>query len=443
MKFLQLCLVVLVFIFSGCTTTNVNQAPVISTYNTSSNASKQKSTKTYPGSAPQAKVEQYTVNNAYEDKMPSKSNPTTMTTTTSIEPMPSAPSTPIIAMATPTPSSDVETQAEPIIQPRIAMPMRRATVNNGPMIKIAVLVPQKTIKKYAITSVNSVMSYLLYQNYNFDLNVFNSGDEREESILAALKEIKAGEYNYIIAPLTPEGAQIVANYVKDTMVYIPTLHSSSVRNASSNIFFGGIDYDQQIALLSQFTNEKVGTFEDGTSLSIQLNSLVKKNSPRVFYEKRIENSKANFKQLFKGNASLNNASFYLNTPLVTTSLIASQLRANEIFPNALLSTQINYNPILLTLTQYEDRDKMFIANSIQRTPAELEEINAFFGHDIVYDWVNYSTSIGADFLCNQFFGSKSNKAFKEIIQNNQVIYNTAVYKPGRNEFVKVNPKIEN
>lgn len=216
MKFLQLSLVVLMFIFAGCTTTNVNKAPVISTYNTSSNANnaKQKSTKTYPGSTAQPKVtDQYSANNAYESKMPSKNASTT-------EPIEPTPSTPILAMATPTPSTSIETPAEPIIQPTTTATLR-PSVHNGPMIKIAVLVPQKTIKKYAITSVNSVMSYLLYQNYNFDLNVFNSGDEKEESLLAALKEIKAGEYTYIIAPLTPEGAKIIANHVKDTMVLSP------------------------------------------------------------------------------------------------------------------------------------------------------------------------------------------------------------------------------
>ena len=112
MKFLQLCLVILMFIFAGCTTTNVNRAPVISTYNTSSNANtaKQKSTKTYPGSSPQIKTqstiaaqpntEQYAINNAYESKMPPKG----VVTTPADE---LAPSTPLIAMATPTPSTSV------------------------------------------------------------------------------------------------------------------------------------------------------------------------------------------------------------------------------------------------------------------------------------------------------------------------------------------------
>jgi hypothetical protein len=89
-------------------------------------------------------------------------------------------------------------------------------------------------------------------------------------------------------------------------------------------------------------------------LKLSTNGYVKKNNNRVFYEKRVESPKANFKQMFKGNSSLNNASLYLNTQLVTASLIASQLRANDIRPYALLSTQVNYNPLLLTLTQYEE-----------------------------------------------------------------------------------------
>lgn len=85
-----------------------------------------------------------------------------------------------------------------------------------------------------------------------------------------------------------------------------------------------------MALLAPHANERVGIFEDGSGLSMQLSALAKQNnSSRVFYEKRVENAKVNFKQLFSGNSSLSGASLYLNTPLVTSSLIASQLRANK------------------------------------------------------------------------------------------------------------------
>lgn len=426
-----LSVIVIGALFWGCTPNPV-QPPVISTYNTSSNAkakttpSHQKSTATYPGSKEQVETKK------------------TIPTQTVPPVMPQAPivdttiaSTPLLIAPLDAPIEQESTSSTTVTQEPLSTTPPIVLSHNGEMIKIAVLIPQKTIKKYAITSVNAVMSYLLYQNYSFDLNVFNSGDEKEESIRKALSDIQAGGYHYIIAPVTAEGATIIAANVRDTMVFIPTLHKNSVALAGENIVFGGIDYDQQISLLSKHANERVGTFEDGSSLSFQLNALVKKNSERVFYEKRVESSKANFKSMFKGNTSLNSASFYLNTPLVTSSLIASQLRANSIYPHALLSTQINYNPLLLTLTQYEDRDNMFIANSIQKTPAKLEEINTLFGHDIVYDWVNYATSIGADLLATHFFGNQTQRVFKEQLINNQIVYNTRIVKPERYSFTPV------
>lgn len=443
------------FIFAGCTTSQAPEPYTPSTYNVSTStkrAPNQKNTATYPGSEKQLKKSTTPASSSsaqITETQPSSAPVTIDNTITSTT----------IAMATPTPSTSVEQPKQPIVveeepqqqqpstqteasaavlEPVVAASMPKPLNDDSTIIKIAVLVPQKTIKKYAITSVNSVISYFLYKNYYFDLNVFNTGDEREESIAKALADIKAGGYHYIIAPVTAEGAQIVSNRVQDTLVFIPTLNHSSVRNAGSNIIFGGIDYDQQVTLLATKANERVGTFEDGSSLSYQLNGLIKKNSNHVFYEKRVENAKMNFKQLFKGNSSLNNASLYLNTPLVTSSLIASQLRANGINPHMLLSTQINYNPLLLSLTQYEDRDQMYIANSIQKAPPALEEINALFGHDIVYDWVNYSTSIGADYLCQQFFDGKIKRTFKENISSNQVVYNTSLYQPGRNEFIRAN-----
>ena len=416
-------------LFWGCTP-NAVQPLTISTYNTSSNAkvktspSNQKSTTTYPGSKEQ--IETYKT-------APSQTVPPVMPQAPMVDT--TIASTPLIIAPLDAPIEHSGTPSTFTQPPLTSTPLILS--HNGEMIKIAVLIPQKTIKKYAITSVNSVMSYLLYKNYSFDLNVFNSGDEKEDAIRKALSDIQSGGYHYIIAPVTAEGAAVIAANVRDTMVFIPTLHRNSVAVAGENIVFGGIDYDQQVSLLSQHANERVGTFEDGSALSFQLNALVKKNSERVFYEKRVESSKANFKGMFKGNTSLNSASFYLNTPLVTSSLIASQLRANSIYPHALLSTQINYNPLLLTLTQYEDRDNMFIANSIQRTPAKLEEINTLFGHDIVYDWVNYATSIGADLLATHFFGNQTERIFKEQLINNQIVYNTRIVKPERYSFTPV------
>lgn len=416
-------------LLTGCGTTNTAQPYKPTTFNMGSakRSTPTKSTATYPGSEKESK------NIPRGSSLPINEAPVTIDSTISST---------TLAMATPTPQTtlDAPHQTLPSDQSLTQTPSSVVTPplnDDSTMIKVAVLVPQRTIKKYAITSVNSVISYLLYKNYYFDLNVFNSGDERADAIIKELDAIKAGGYHYIIAPVTQEGAAIIAGYEQDIPVFIPTLHRSSFPTTNSNILFGGIDYDQQIALLSEKANTRVGTFEDGSSLSYQLNASVKRHTANVFYEKRVENAKANFKQMFKGNGSLNNASLFLNTPIVTSSLIASQLRANSLNPHALLSTQINYNPLLLTLTQYEDRDHMYIANSIQKAPAGLEEINAMFGHDIVYDWVNYSTSIGIDYLCYEFFEGQAQRLFNEPILQNQVVYNTALYQPERNQFMRV------
>jgi SRSO17 transposase len=126
----------------------------------------------------------------------------------------------------------------------------------------------------------------------------------------------------------------------------------------------------------------------------------------------------------------------MNTPLVKTSLIASQLRVYDIEPYALLSTQINYNPMLLTLTQYADRKEFFIANSIGKSTVNMEELNSLFGHDIVYDWVNYSTSVGIDYFYTHYFVPTASRNFNENIVENQVEYDISIVKPKRYKFEK-------
>ena len=90
--------------------------------------------------------------------------------------------------------------------------------------------------------------------------------------------------------------------------------------------------------------------------------------------------------------------------------------------------------MLLTLTQYGDRKNFYIANSIGKTTVEMEELNSLFGHDIVYDWVNYSTSIGIDYMYTHYFVPVTEKSFNEKIVDNQVEYNISIIQPKRYKF---------
>jgi len=301
-------------------------------------------------------------------------------------------------------------------------------------IRVAMLVPGKSIRRYASTTVNSVLAYLVSKQNNFEVKVFNSGDEKEESILRELDNIKKENFRYVIAPVTSIGVKIISDNEEELIVYIPTFHLKN--NENTNIFFGGIDYDKQIDELLKYSNDKVAYFSDGSNLGKSLNnSLLEKNS-KTIYNKNINSSNMSFKRMFKDNKKLQESSIFLNTPLVKTSLIASQLRVYEIEPYALLSTQINYNPMFLTLTQYDDRKDFFIANSIGKTTVEMKEINSLFGHDIVYDWVNYSTSIGIDYFYTQYFVPTASRNFSEKILDGQVQYDISIVRPKRYKFEK-------
>jgi SRSO17 transposase len=306
-------------------------------------------------------------------------------------------------------------------------------------IKVAILVPQRSIRRYAISTVNSVIAYLLSKQNNFEIKVFNSMDEEEESIVKQLEKIKNEDFTYVIAPVTQKGAEVLIHNSENLLVYIPTIHKTTVQNSPANIIFGGIDYDKQIKKLLKYANNKIAYFSDGSLLTDSLNKSLIKQTPHIIYSKIIESSNVNFKNILKDNKSLNGTSIFMNTPLVKTSLISSQLRVYEIEPYILLSTQLNYNPVLLTLTQYNDIKNLYIANSIGKTSVGLEEINALYGHDIVYDWVNYSTSIGMDYLYTHFFVTTEKKKFTEEVIDDQVNYDISIIRPTRYRFEKELP----
>ncbi len=303
-------------------------------------------------------------------------------------------------------------------------------------IRVAMLVPQNSIRRYASTTVNSVLAYLVSKQNNFEVKVFNSKDEKEDSILRELDKIKEENFKYVIAPVTNNGAKTIMDNYGDLVIYIPTVNKKEFKNNDTNILFGGIDYDRQIDSLLKHANSKIAYFSEGSALSKSINSSLIAKSPKIIYKKSINSSRVSFKRMFKNNKKLNDSSIFMNTPLVKTSLIASQLRVYDIEPYSLLSTQINYNPMLLTLTQYDDRKEFYIANSIGKATVGMQELNSLFGHDIVYDWVNYSTSVGIDYFYTHYFVPTTSRSFNEDIFESQVRYDISIVKPKRYKFEK-------
>lgn len=310
------------------------------------------------------------------------------------------------------------------------------------LVKIAVLLPQKNIHRFAISTVNSIYAYLFLRNVNFKVEVFNSYDEQEESLKKMLDEIMLKNYKFVIAPLTNKGVNFINSYNSSLLIFIPTLNKSSVFSENQNVFFGGIDYEEQVKKLLEISASKVAIFSDGSELGAGLDMMIRKNAQMISYENQIVGSKFNLKPMLKSNFRLNNASIFLNMPLVKSSLLASQIRAYELNPFNILSTQINYHPMLLTLTQYLDRKNMYIANSISKSTPQLVIANELLGNDIEYDWVNYAVNLGMDFFYTNFINTATTPLFEERMINNQIEYQINIIKPSIYKFELYMPSEE-
>ena len=307
-------------------------------------------------------------------------------------------------------------------------------VNN---VKIALMVPKNIIGRYTISTTNTILSYLLKKGVNFNFELFNSNNERRENIINTVKKIESEGFNFVIAPYTLEGVKKLLSIDTNLIFYIPTINKSELSIQKTNFIFGGIDYKKQIERLLVFANDKVAIFADESNIGFKLSNYILNSGKKVVYKKIIPQKLTKFRSFLKRNKKLENSSIFLNTPLVKTSLLASQFRFYKITPYALFSTQINYNPLLLNLTQFDDRKNMYIANSIGQSDNKLVAINKLLDNNILFNWINYSSSIGIDYIYTLYFDNNSKRLFNENILNNQVQYDIKILKPTKSAFEDV------
>ncbi len=305
-------------------------------------------------------------------------------------------------------------------------------------IKVALLVPQKVIGRYASSVSNSIISYLLFRDIDFQFEVFDSKTEDDLALVDELEKIKQKGYQLVIAPVTEKGASVIVANERELLVYIPTINKKDMFLKSQNIFFGGIDYEKQIEKLLEFAGERIAIFSDKSRLAQKLDMYVESSSfSEIAFKREIADTKANISHLFRKNYKLNDASIFLNLPLVATSLVASQLSLYHVNYQNILSTQINYSPLLLTLTQPKDRELMYIANSISESDMRLKDINLLFGNNISFSWIDYSASIGIDYLLGTFTSLGLNRVTHEEVISNQVHYKVGIVLPQRSSFKKL------
>ncbi len=205
-----------------------------------------------------------------------------------------------------------------------------------------------------------------------------------------------------------------------TPLFIPTLHAKFLHWNGENVYFGGIDYQKQIDLLYTLHQGKTAIFYlKNAALSKSLTDyIVSKYGATSLYD--IGANATNLKGILKDNEDLNQSAIILNTPPIQSALILSQCTFYDIVPQKKLSTQINFSPSILSMTQQEDKRNLFVATIAMHYPPLLEGAIATMENIPTYDWLNYATLVGIDY----FFSKKDGKnaLFQKSFDKNQIQY---------------------
>jgi len=326
----------------------------------------------------------------------------------------------------------------------------------GDRLKIALLLPHKVIGRYAASTTNASFAYLLARNHSFELKSYQINAQTPEDIQAAFEQMQEEGFYYVIAPLTQEGADIVADLRPELNIYFPTIHKKSAKSTSPFLFYGGIDYRAQSDLLLKEAVSPLVIFHDNSALGAELTQYVEKtftftqvmplepqeddeplyveDPTKKVFQFAITNTTTNLESRLKENEEIKAASFFLNTPIVKSGMVMSQLTLYDTMPTNILSTQINYDPLLLSMTQLEDRKGMIIANSITEHNNILIEINSLLGNDITYDWINYTTTVGLDYFYNLI--TNENREYDIPVEENQMLYKIELLRPSLTRFLQ-------
>lgn len=299
--------------------------------------------------------------------------------------------------------------------------------------KIAIIYPSKLVAKYANSSINTVLGYLSYKKINYNLKVIDSLDENTLSIQAAFDELKEKGFENVIALYTPRAIYNLHEAdSSDLKVYLPLIEKKDVQNVNSNFVYGAISYEEQIKKLLEYSDTKKTMFYQESFLGYKLKEQFESLANDFLVSKEIKKQRNYFKGLVK-DYKLNNSTLFLNTDNVKSSILLSQLRAYEISPKVIMSTQINYDPILFSLTQSKDMDNFVVANSIDDVDVNLLDEIATYGGNIKYEWVDYSTLVGINYL----YDSNYSNLIKTRIEDNEVKYEPRLFKSVNSSFLEI------
>jgi hypothetical protein len=250
-----------------------------------------------------------------------------------------------------------------------------------------------------------------------------------------LSQLEGSDNKNIVAVVTNSSYKnlILADDISDFNIFLPLIHKNNVSKVLENIIYGGVDYRRQLETLTNYSPIQNIELYDNSLFGQTLHNVLLDVNPSILFAKEVNDASGKYSSYLNENLkTMSDFGIYLNTPVVKSSILLSQFTANDINVSRILSTQINYTPLILSLTQTNDRKNLLIANSISKVPIQLKENIYNLGANITYDWLTYSTVVGLD-----YFASNEKKLEPNIIINQQVIYDIKVYKVKAHSFSKV------
>lgn len=305
-----------------------------------------------------------------------------------------------------------------------------------PEIELAVLLPKKVVGRYAISVMNTLLAYLNTKNNNFNIQVFDSDEETPKKLDQTYKEIEKEKFPFVIALLTKEGVEnLLQNTIISIPTYVPTVNKTQLENniklpLNERLYFGGIDYKEQLSMLTAFIspNSPVIEYDDDGLIGERLKQITESLNIEIKHQENISYKQAtSFSKNFKKDDTFfKDSTLILNTPTIKSGLILSQIGLLKERPIKILSVQINFNPSLLLLTQPKDRKGLFIVNALQNSDETLIEYASLLESDLKHDWVNYSSAIGLEMFLN-ILDPHFKKSFQESLEDNQVHYTNQIY----------------
>ncbi len=306
--------------------------------------------------------------------------------------------------------------------------------------KIAILFASKNLKEYAINLQNIAIAYTLSQNTNMHLTFKDFKQEKAQNLYQALEEINNLKIKKAILLITDDFKNTIDldNDVFNNfeIIYLPANKKDINNLGFGNIVYGSIDYEKQIDILLQLARNDTNIISlyENNKVSKELNEMlnnkinVSKNHLLTAYTRGY----THFLQTYK---DIEDSTIFLNTNQAKSAIALSQLITHNINATIILSTQINFSPNFLSTTQYKDRQKLFIANSLPQTSHKTTLLNdvELLYPNVMSNWVSYSILMGLEYIDKGEIAS-----FDDVhIKNNSVIYPINLYYYTRNKYIKI------